>query len=146
MTITEIFYCTLGFCVVSLPLYLVYRPSNERKKGHLLIFVPGFIVANIISSHLSRAGDMLFHKSIIAVDQPIYIGFPFSFWRVGPRSNNILFFPLLLNIVIIALLTFFYFHPDNQGASHSRGYKEKKETTFFFCVKIKLAGMMARIK
>lgn len=109
MSIKEIALCFIGFGTLSLLSYFYMKKRQKQwlKKG--LVFLPGFILANIISYIVSKPGDSLFSSnSIMVTDQPIFIGFPFTFFEIEAwGSLGFYLFPLIVNLVLIITSGFF---------------------------------------
>jgi len=87
-------------------MYLYTKTKKASRLAKFLFFLPGFIVANIVSLLVSRPGDRLFQSGAsIITDQPILVGFPLSFYEIGAWGDNQFYlFAFVVNIITTAAL------------------------------------------
>jgi hypothetical protein len=89
MTIGEVLLCLVALGAVCWPIYLWIKAKSASRLGTSLMFLPGFIAANLVSLLVSRPGDSLLQSSVPALtDQPTFVGFPLSFYELGAWGDN----------------------------------------------------------
>jgi len=102
MTGNEFIWCTFGFMIATACTYFLFKRFKLIHSYKFLIFVPGFIVANIISFIVSEPLIQYI------TDQPIIYGFPISFFQLtawtGYQFSPLLF---MLNLILLCFISFF---------------------------------------
>jgi hypothetical protein len=110
MTVGELTLCLVVFGAVSLLTCHYLKRRRVGGWGARLAFFPGFIFANIASWLVSRPGDRLLQPNVTVYDVPVIVGFPLSFYAIGPWRDQLYLLAFIVNIAIVAVLGITFAH------------------------------------
>lgn len=101
MTGNEFIWCSLGFAIATIITYIFLKKSNLDRPYSLLIFIPGFVIANIISFVVSEPVTSFAGVELIS-GLPIDFGYPFSFYYL-PQWGGFKLYPINFLLILLIL-------------------------------------------
>lgn len=112
MSLLEAISCWVVFCAIGLILIQLVKIKRISFLRFETVFLPGFVVANVISHLLSQPGDQLVPTIGPELpDLPIFVGFPLSFYRIGPWESQFYFLAFAANILLVVVLGYLVKNP-----------------------------------
>lgn len=115
MSVQETIVCTLLFLIGGFITYRIQARQRWTFPLNGLIFMPGLLLAQLYSFAISAPGDQFINR-IMVTDQPIFYGFPISFFEIPAWDRPVFFISFILLTLVLTFVLGFLYSPHHELA------------------------------